>query len=420
MSLILSGTDGLSDVDGSAATPAIRGTDANTGIFFPAADTIAFAEGGAEVARFDSSGNFGIGTTSPADMLDVKGNARVGQGQVVATSTVGAVGIYSGITSGSGNAQLKFFGKSVDNTGLTYELGRISGGSFGTFGIDGGLSFSTALNNGSNVLTLSERMRLDASGNLGIGTIAPTANLQIGAADSSSRSIVIHTANQGDARLRFREGGTVASGYNEYSFGMAGLTNGLTFESQGLGEIGRFDSAGNFLIGNATKFGGGLTGLDLNSAGATGITFGKSASVKGYFYLSSDATSFNWASAAGTVINVISNSAGVTLSNGATSWASLSDERKKDIIEPITDAATKVSSLRAVIGKYKADEDGVRRAMLIAQDVQAVLPEAVVENKDGELLLQYTEIIPLLVAAIKEQSALITTLTARITALESA
>jgi hypothetical protein len=66
MSLILSGTDGLSDVDGSASTPAIRGTDTNTGIFFPAADTIAFAEGGAEVARFDSSGNLGIGTTSPS------------------------------------------------------------------------------------------------------------------------------------------------------------------------------------------------------------------------------------------------------------------------------------------------------------------------------------------------------------------
>jgi hypothetical protein len=50
MTLILSGTDGLSDVDGSAATPAIRGTDANTtGIFFPAADTIAFSEGGRQL-----------------------------------------------------------------------------------------------------------------------------------------------------------------------------------------------------------------------------------------------------------------------------------------------------------------------------------------------------------------------------------
>jgi len=64
MSLILNGTDGLSDVDGTAATPAIRGTDANTGIFFPAADTIAFSEGGAEVARFDSSGQLNIGSTT--------------------------------------------------------------------------------------------------------------------------------------------------------------------------------------------------------------------------------------------------------------------------------------------------------------------------------------------------------------------
>jgi len=57
MTLILSGTDGLSDVDGSAATPAIRGTDTNTGMFFPAADTIAFAEGGVEAMRLDSSAN---------------------------------------------------------------------------------------------------------------------------------------------------------------------------------------------------------------------------------------------------------------------------------------------------------------------------------------------------------------------------
>jgi hypothetical protein len=71
MTLILSGTDGLSDVDGSAATPAIRGTDANTGIFFPAADTIAFSEGGVEAMRIDSSGNVGIGTSSPSALLHV-------------------------------------------------------------------------------------------------------------------------------------------------------------------------------------------------------------------------------------------------------------------------------------------------------------------------------------------------------------
>jgi hypothetical protein len=57
MSLILSGTDGLSDIDGSAATPAIRGTDTNTGIFF-GADIIGFSEGGAEVARFNADAQF--------------------------------------------------------------------------------------------------------------------------------------------------------------------------------------------------------------------------------------------------------------------------------------------------------------------------------------------------------------------------
>jgi hypothetical protein len=70
MSLILSGTDGVADVDGSAATPAIRGTDANTGIYFPGADRIGFSIGGVQVGEFDASGNSlmnsGYGSTAVA------------------------------------------------------------------------------------------------------------------------------------------------------------------------------------------------------------------------------------------------------------------------------------------------------------------------------------------------------------------
>ena len=108
------------------------------------------------------------------------------------------------------------------------------------------------------------------------------------------------------------------------------------------------------------------------------------------------------------------------MANGGTSWGSYSDERIKDIIEPITDAANKVSSLRAVIGKYKSDVPEKRRSFLIAQDVQAVLPEAVYQNseEDDTLSLAYTDVIPLLVAAIKELKAEVDSLKAQLEAAQ--
>jgi hypothetical protein len=101
------------------------------------------------------------------------------------------------------------------------------------------------------------------------------------------------------------------------------------------------------------------------------------------------------------------SSGGVELFAGNTSWSSLSDERAKDIIEPISNALYKVNKLRSVIGKYKADDEGIRRSFLIAQDVKQVLPEAVEKTNfeiDGDeyLALTYDAIIPLLVASVKE------------------
>jgi len=100
MSLILNGTNGLSDVDGSASTPAIRGTDANTGIFFPAADNIAFSEGGAEAMRIDSSGNVGIGTTTPT--------GRNGSNKILEISSSNEPELKLTVSSGSQNTFLSF------------------------------------------------------------------------------------------------------------------------------------------------------------------------------------------------------------------------------------------------------------------------------------------------------------------------
>jgi hypothetical protein len=140
MSLILSGTDGVADVDGSAATPAIRGTDANTGIFFPAADTIAFSEGGAESMRLDSSGNVGIGTTSPR-------NAGAGfQGITLNGSSSGFLDVNTNSTR-----VFTLFGAGNDI---------VLGGA-----ANGAMTFQT---NGS------ERARITSSGNLLVGSTDAT------------------------------------------------------------------------------------------------------------------------------------------------------------------------------------------------------------------------------------------------------
>ena len=60
MPLNINGTTGISGVDGSVSAPAVTGTDSNTGITFPAADTIKFATGGVERMSITNSGISGI------------------------------------------------------------------------------------------------------------------------------------------------------------------------------------------------------------------------------------------------------------------------------------------------------------------------------------------------------------------------
>ena len=83
MALNINGTTGISGVDGSVSAPALTGTDSNTGITFPSADTIKFSTGGVERMAITNSGITGISSglyASYALLADVKSNSVNGGG----------------------------------------------------------------------------------------------------------------------------------------------------------------------------------------------------------------------------------------------------------------------------------------------------------------------------------------------------
>jgi hypothetical protein len=101
---------------------------------------------------------------------------------------------------------------------------------------------------------------------------------------------------------------------------------------------------------------------------------------------------------------------GVYLGVNGNAWVSVSDERLKENLVAIENGLSKVCSLRSVTGNFIDDESKKSKSFLIAQDVQAVLPEAVStstqKDSDTEYLgVAYSDVIPLLVAAIKELKA---------------
>jgi hypothetical protein len=89
-----------------------------------------------------------------------------------------------------------------------------------------------------------------------------------------------------------------------------------------------------------------------------------------------------------------------------------SDRNTKTDITPISDAVSKVQQLGGYSFTFK--DSGEKSSGVIAQEVQAVLPELVQEGGEGHLTVQYGNMVGLLIEAIKEQQAQIDTLTAKL------
>ena len=282
---------------------------------------------------------------------------------------------------------------------------------------------------------------------LGIGTTSPVATLHTygsvrlsqptgGAAGGSPFDF---TQYNDDLYLKmYRPANATQHSVYYMQMGIAGLDGGAlifrrstaatTIGSETMADVLVMRSNGNVGIGTSSP----STGLHVSTSDGS-ITANNTGGTDSSFFLHTTGTlkwSITQAPLAGDRLYIrdAQTNDGVYLAQNTTSWTANSDSRLKDVQGTITDALAKVGQLTGVKFTWKRDADNPAakvRVGLIAQDVQAVLPEAVDDESpdlitdeetgkvSGGLGVRYTELVPLLVNAIKE-------LTARVVTLEQA
>lgn len=440
--------------DGAAATPSIAHKgDLNTGLWFPAADTIAASTSGSERLRIDSNGNVGIGSSAPVGRLDLAGGTIAGVGNIFGHVASGAYTISSNpYASFDAGAYIQLYG-STNALPSTILLGTAS----------------------------SERMRITDAGRVGIGVTAPNTQLHIGTVDQSTNRIRLQNLGTGGGTFDIVGGNPSVS---NAGFAIYDSTNSATrFYITSTGSIGIGTSSPQSLLHvdssatySAISTGGSATvgGINLrNSSYANGyIYYDTSASmlfytngnermrINGSGYVGITMTSppaslsigagllapltsvsqygaFIYAASTGTIyldaLNVapygsnlafrtfdgtsiytttITQTGQAYQGNDSSTWSQVSDINIKTNIRSISSALDKITALKPCHFEYK-DKIGKIKTGFIAQELEAVLPGHVAEQDPPEQYKQYVEegaklktidadLIPYLVAAIKE------------------
>lgn len=285
----------------------------------------------------------------------------------------------------------------------------------GYLGFDSSGNILTA-SGGSQWITSGSNIYYN-TGRVGIGTASPSFILHVKGSGSYDGTIFAdNSSNTGSGAFQVGQNG-ISRGAMTLSSNILGDTSsdlalfaqstfGMRFYTNGANERMRITPNGNLTLGTTNPHQGDIVaersltifGGSVSSIGLTNSSSGQ----KGTFsYTSQQIDITNNSTVSG--IAVTARTQGVVLFPNGTSWTSMSDESTKTDLIPIVDGLNKVASLRALTGRYKTDKEETSRSFLIAQDVQSVLPEAVTKNLENDkLMLSYTDVIPLLVASIKE------------------
>jgi len=353
MTLILNGTDN------SATVPAVQGGTAGTttGVYYPTTSAVGISTAGTNAVYINASQNVGIGTSSPNQKLQVNNTAAASSFALFTNSTTGSTG-------GDGT----YFG--VDSSGVAYAWNQENTAMlFGT-------------NNG-------ERMRIDASGNVGIGTSSTSTKFTV----SGTQTIRGTGTDYGSFTCLYMDDST-----SPYTGVMAGYTLSLNTGNNSARTSRLYiDNSGNVLVGLTAQ---GLSGL-----------FEVNGAVSGYSTLR---------------FPYIGSSTGTAVIIDASGYlrASSSSRRYKENIEPIDVGLDLVMQMQPV--KYNLKEGGIAQVGFIAEDFpeSRLVNYSMIDPTDAEKgeqveSVNYTNLTAILTKAIQEQQALITTLTARIEALEA-
>ncbi len=361
--LYINGTSGISGVDGSAATPALQGTDTNTGISF-GSDVIIASTGGTERWRTDASGRLLVGTsTSVNNLLD-------GALQIVGTSAD------SYITA------TRYSSVAGDPAGIV--LGRSKSATKGTNTIVasgdalGAISFS-----GANGTSFDQA-----------ASIVAFVDGTPGASGDMPGRLVFSTTADGAAspteRMRLTSTGALLIGGTNISTGKLFVSANIPAETSQ--RIALFSGSG---AGDAILEGIAISKFDNNST---------TAQIFQRFYINNGTGGSGQINANG---------------SGAAAFGSFSDARLKENIVDIPSQLQNICSLRPVEFDYK-DGSG-HQIGFIAQEMEQVYPDAVAQGTDDMLTVTgWSKTEARLVKALQEAIAKIETIEAKVAALEAA
>jgi hypothetical protein len=221
--------------DGAAATPSITNIgDTNTGIFFPAADTIAFTTNGSEDLRIHSTGGVSIGnTTDPgATNLSVTGRVTAANLTVTTAANTATLGASTSVTTPLvTNAGALTVSATSGALALT-SSSTVSVSGAGAVSVSGAGTVSLAAT-GANIITASTngtvRVTVDSSGNISAGTGTARAQLHVLGAGQTTAALTDAGARGGMLRVSDNSSTAGAGGTILFASAQGDTANSLGF-----------------------------------------------------------------------------------------------------------------------------------------------------------------------------------------------